>query len=274
MRCGYKTNFRANMKSHLDRIKKCPKNINSIGKNDNELYDLSLHPEKNKSKNIFNCKVCNKNYSRIDSYHRHLKNSKECNKDNIENNDKVNIIESNINNITLNNVTNSNITCGDTINNINININILPFDECWTTEHLDNKDKRYIVTSLMKYTTLLNELLENDENLNVIVEENTNEALVFKNKEDKYVNIKKKDLYSKTMKELKNILIEMTNKIINCETNYSITFKKYLETEILGIIKKYDDYEEDNDTRNKANISLEKVFINKKNDAEVIAKKI
>lgn len=28
-----------------------------------------------------------------------------------------------------------------------------------------------------------------------------------------------------------------------------------------------------NDTRNKANISLEKVFINKKNDAEVIAKK-
>jgi len=249
MRCGYETNFRANMKSHLDRVKKCSKNINSIGKNDNELYDLSLNPDKSKSKNIFNCKVCNKNYSRIDSYHRHLKNSKECNQDNIENNDKVNIIESNINNITLNNVTNSNITCGDTINNINkninININILPFDECWTTDHLDNKDKRYIVTSLMKYTTLLNELLENDENLNVIVEENTNEALIFKNKEDKYVNIKKKDLYSKTMKELKNILIEMTNKIINCEINYSITFKKYLETEILGIIKKYDDYEED-----------------------------
>ena len=249
MRCGYETNFRANMKSHLDRVKKCSKNINSIGKNDNELYDLSLNPDKSKSKNIFNCKVCNKKYSRIDSYHRHLKNSKECNQDNIENNDKVNIIESNINNITLNNVTNSNITCGDTINNINkninININILPFDECWTTDHLDNKDKRYIVTSLMKYTTLLNELLENDENLNVIVEENTNEALIFKNKEDKYVNIKKKDLYSKTMKELKNILIEMTNKIINCEINYSITFKKYLETEILGIIKKYDDYEED-----------------------------
>lgn len=277
MRCGYETNFKANMKSHLDRITKCSKNINSIGKSDNELYNLSLIPNKDKSKNIFNCKICNKNYSRIDSYNRHLKNSNKCNKDHNKDNNKdnkINIIESNINNITLNNVSNSNITCGDTINNINVYI--LPFDEHWTTEHLDNKDKCYIVTSLMKYTTLLNELLENDENLNVIVDENTNEALIFKNKEEKYVNIKKKDLYSKTMKELKNILIDMTNKIISShggETNYSNTFKKYLETEILGIIKKYDDYEENNDTRNNANISLEKVFINKKNDAEIIAKK-
>ena len=259
MRCGYETNFKTNIKSHLDKMIKCPKNMKAIGKNDRELYDLSLIPSKIKSKNIFNCKVCNKNYSRIDSYHRHLKNSKICNQDNnidnidkIENNDKVNIIESNINNIKLNNVSNSNITCGDTINNINKNINIyiLPFDEHWTTEHLDDKDKCYIISSLMKYTTLLNELLENDENLNVIVEENTNEALVFKNEEEKYVNIKKKDLYSKTMKELKNILIGMTNKIINCndcETNYSISFKKNLEKEILGIIKKYDDYEEDNE---------------------------
>ena len=129
----------------------------------------------------------------------------------------------------------------------------------------------------MKYTTLLTELLENDKNLNIIIEENTNEALVFKNLEEKYVNMKKKDLYSKTMEKLKNILVDMTSNIItspSSETNYSNILKQNLETEIEGIIRKYDDYEENNEIRNNANISLEKVFITKKNEAELIAQKI
>jgi hypothetical protein len=45
------------------------------------------------------------------------------------------------------------------------------------------------MSSLIKYTTLLNELLENDKNL--ILEEYTNEAIVYKNEHEKYVNIKK-----------------------------------------------------------------------------------
>lgn len=270
-RCGYETNFRSNMKSHLDKLLKCTKNINAIGKSDSELYDLSLKPNKNKSKNNINCKKCGKNYSRIDSFNRHLKNNKECS---IENKADTTIKECCINNnLSVGNAINSNITCGDNINN-KINIYILPFDDYWTTKHLNNKENAYIVSSLMKYTTLLTELLENDENLNVIVEENTNEALIFKNKEEKYINIKKKDLYSKTMQKLKNILIDMTNNIISShgnETNFSNTLKKHLQTEIEGIIKKYEDYEGNNDIRNNANISLEKVFINKKNDAEIIA---
>ena len=273
-RCGYETNFKSNMKSHLDKLIKCTKNINSIGKSDHELYKLSLQPNKNKLNNTFNCTKCGKNYSRIDSFNRHLKKNKECS---IEYKADTTIKECNINNnLSVGNATHSNITCGDNINN-KINIYILPFDDYWTTEHLKNKDKSYIVTSIMKYTTLLTELLENDENLNVIVEENTNEALIFKNKEEKYINIKKKDLYSKTMQKLKNILIEMTNNIITSnghETNFSNTLKKHLQNEIEGIIKKYEDYEENNDIRNNANISLEKVFINKKNDAEIIAQKI
>jgi hypothetical protein len=264
-RCGYETNFKANMKSHLDRLKKCSKNISCIDKDDEELYNMSLNP--NKSNNNIHCKICNKNYSRIDSYNRHLKNNKKCNSEKV-------------NNITLNNISNSNITYGDTINNNinnNINVYIIPFDNKWSIEHINNKDKCHIVSSLMKYTTLLNELLENDENLNVIVEENTNEALIFKNNEDKYVNIKKKDLYSKTMKELKNILIEMTNEIINSNDsniNYSTIIKNSLKSELLTIMKKYEDYEKNNKVLNNANISLEKVFINKKNDAEIIAKKM
>ena len=79
MRCSYETNFKENMKSHLGRITKCSKNINSFVKSDKELYNLSLIPNKDKSKNIFNCKICNKNYSRIDLYNIHLN---KCNKDN------------------------------------------------------------------------------------------------------------------------------------------------------------------------------------------------
>jgi hypothetical protein len=109
------------------------------------------------------------------------------------------------------------------------------------------------------------------------MDENTNEALVFKNIEDKYVNIEKKDLYSTTMKKLKNILVEMSNNIIDLpgdNTNYSNIFKNTLKEEINGILRKYNEYEDDHETRNKANSSLEKVFINKKNDAEQIAIKI
>ena len=281
LRCGYETEFRTNIKSHLDRMIKCTKNINAIGKDDKELYNLSLKPNKRNEKKYY-CKNCDKYYSRIDSYQRHIKNNKEC-KEYVncnENTEKINVIEkkiSNISNITNSNISNSNITCCDTINN-NINIYILPFDKEWTTEHLNCKERSYIVSSLMKYTTLLNELLENDKNLNVIVEENTCEALVFKNEEEKYVNIKKRDLYSKTMEELKNILVEMTNNIISSpngsETNYSNNLKNHLEKEVKDIIKKYNDYEQNNDIRNNANNSLEQVFINKKNDAEIIAKKI
>ena len=79
------------------------------------------------------------------------------------------------------------------------------------------------------------------------------------------------------MKELKNILIEMTNEIINSNDsniNYSTIIKNSLKSELLTIMKKYEDYEKNNKVRNNANISLEKVFINKKNDAEIIAKKM
>ena len=265
-RCGYVTNFKSNMNTRLDRKIKCPKNINVIDINEIDLYNLSLKPTKVKSKNIFVCKNCDTQYSRIDSYNRHLKNNKECDHENNKN-------------ISFGTVLNSNITCGNTTinNNNNINIYILPFDDSWTIEHFTNKDKSYIVNSLMKYTTLLTELLENDTNLNVIVEENMDAALVFKNVEEKYVNIEKKDLYSKTMKNLKTILLEMTDKIITSpgnETNYSNMLKNNLKTEIEEIVKKYNDYEENNEIRNKANISLEKVFINKKNDAEIISQKI
>jgi len=278
LRCGYETDFKANMKTHLDKKIKCVKNINSIGKDDKELYNLSLKSKRNEKK--YNCQNCDKNYSRIDSYNRHLKSSKECKEYN-DKNDKTYIKETKTNNVLNNNMTNSiisnsNLTCCDTINNNNINIYILPFDKEWTTEHFNDKERSYIVSSLMKYTTLLNELLENDKNLNVIVEEDTNEAIVFKNEHEKYVNIKKRDLYSRTMKELKNILVEMTNNIISSPTgnNYSNNLKNNLEKEVKEIIKKYNDYEQNNEIRNNANKSLEQVFINKKTDAEVIAKKI
>lgn len=62
-RCGYESNFKSNMKSHLDKLIKCTKNINSIGKSDSELYKLSLQPNKNKLNNTFLLKIFfNKNY--------------------------------------------------------------------------------------------------------------------------------------------------------------------------------------------------------------------
>ena len=48
------------------------------------------------------------------------------------------------------------------------------------------------------YTKLLEEILKNEINLNVIIEDETNSGLVYKNDDDKYVNMKIHDIIEKS----------------------------------------------------------------------------
>jgi len=208
LRCGYKTNIKSNMKTHLNIKNKCSKNVSAIGKNDKELYIGSLLPHND---NIFyKCEICNKNFSRNDSFTRHI-NSGKCIKNKLEKNNKINISD--------NNLTSSNISIDNSINKTinNIQITIVPFNEKWDTSHFQNKEKNYIITSLMKYTTLLDEILNNDKNLNVILEKDTLKAMIFKNDEEKYVNINKNDLYKDIMLKLKVELTDIIHNLANSD---------------------------------------------------------
>ena len=42
MRCGYNTDKRSSMLTHINRKNKCPKKLDSFNYTDKEIYDLSL----------------------------------------------------------------------------------------------------------------------------------------------------------------------------------------------------------------------------------------
>lgn len=259
-RCGYKTFIKSNMKAHLNLKNKCTKNVNVIGKSDLELYNESLIPYNDDI--TYKCEKCNKSFTRNDSYKRHINNGI-CKKNKLENNNTINI-----NN---NNLINSNIIIDNCVNKTinNIQINIVPFDEKWDTSHLQNKEKNYIITSLMKYTTLLNEILNN--------EKNTSEAIIFKNNEKKYINIDKNDLYKDIMLKLKNELTDIIQNLSNSNntiTNLSNNVINILSNEKYTVIKKYNEYENNKDIRKCANEGLENILLQKSQDAEDIAKNI
>ena len=86
-RCKYKTNRKNNMKIHLERENKCPRNIESYKFTDEEIYNLSLTIIKDDIKDKCNdliCSSCNKYFSRKDNLNNHIKKycKFKCNKDN------------------------------------------------------------------------------------------------------------------------------------------------------------------------------------------------
>ena len=129
----------------------------------------------------------------------------------------------------------------------------------------------------MKYTTLLNEILNNEKNLNIIVEKNTSDAIIFKNNDKKYINIDKNDLYKDIMLKLKNELTDIIQNLSNCNntiTNLSNNVINILSNEKYTVIKKYNEYENNKDIRKCANEGLENILLQKSQDAEDIAKNI
>ena len=126
----------------------------------------------------------------------------------------------------------------------------------------------------MKYTTLLDEILNNEKNLNIIVDKNTVEALIFKNNEEKYVNIKKNDLYKDIMLKLKNELTDMINNLTSTDNFHSNSINKILNDEKYIVNKKYEDYHENIEIRKIANQRLESVLLQKTQLAEEFAKNI
>ena len=275
-RCNLKTKYKKDILRHLNRTLKCPKNSKAYKYSNEELYNMSLERiicENNNSydKDKLLCIHCNKYFSRNDNLNSHIKKFHNNEFQNNESNN--NITSKDIN--TINNINGDNNNINNNITNINItnnnitNINYIilqPFDDDWKLEHINNSNKIAIVVSLMKYTTLLEKILENDENLNVILGDDSDNGLVYKNEKEKYVNMKNKDIYKLTMEKINKQLSDLYNEVNN-ETNVSKIIKTAILSDKEIMDKKYYEYSEKNDIQKKVNENLKEFFDKRKEDA-------
>lgn len=287
------------MIKHLNKKKRCNRIINSYQYNDEDLYNLSLIKTENiKKETNFYCKICNEYFSREYSLKRHNiikhknidsnidKNkdiSEDKNKDisEDENKDENKDKDSNID-ITDKKISYNSINIDNSIhidNSINITNNyyiLRAFDEEWNIEHIDEYMLLFLLSSSkVKYTQLLNEILKNDENMNILIDKNEKNGIMYKNEKEQFVNMKKIEIYEKIMKKLKEQIEKLYREIPEKYkeiTTDKINNKIYEEEEI-DMKNKYKKYISDDKTKDRVNNILENIYIdNNKNILSYIKK--
>jgi hypothetical protein len=298
-RCNYSTDKACDIKRHLFKKVSCIKNINGMKMSDDQNIILSLLPSNknilieeyeiehlkysdtisNNKKELFDlineidrhrikiCKYCSIEYDKVINLKKHIIiqcfYKKILNK-NIENNqtnfthNTINSNNSNNNNIINNN--NNNIT------NCNIFLGVqapIPFDDKWDTSRIDDTFIASVLNSKYMYSQLLKEILENQINLNVIIDKNSNSGLVYKNNIDKYILMKSSDIVNNTMDKLNYHLLEM-NKDEPTQFDEVIDYSRKM------INKKYIDYNKDEVLNSNVNYLMSNIYNEKKDKATQI----
>lgn len=268
-RCKYKTKLKSDMKRHLNRQLKCGKDLDCYNYTDEEIITKSMtlmNDEKSTNdENKLECEYCNKSFSRVDSLNRHKKNN--CKK-NINTNNQTNNIQY-INNQTNIQNNNNNIII---INNAD-RFNLKPFDEDWSTEHFDNYIKSFILFSNTKYTDFLSEILKNKDNLNVIVEKDSECGLVYKNESEMFVKMKVNEILSQSMNKIYEQIQKMMDGVLTTN-NLQHHFIGSLRREKMYNDSKYEGYVKDSNTKSKVDQLLLDIFDKKKDEAIYIARNL
>ena len=185
-RCNYSTNHKTDMERHFMKINKCQKKIDFYEYSNNDLYKMSLLKNNKKAyegEPDNHCSICCKSFTRLDNYKRHMKTIHE---------EKIFIypIIENQNEIE------------------DININLRQFNEEWSTEHIDEYYKLYIlIGSKLPYKDLFIKILENNKNLNFLLDNETNYAITYE--KDIFENIKKDILHEKINNKLNELMIKI-----------------------------------------------------------------
>ena len=256
VRCEkYISDKRSNILNHLNKKNKCEKSHSALNFNDKEIYEKSLirilgnndNNSEIESENI-ECTFCNKNFSTKYYLKKHVEKCK--------NNKNFNISNYNTQ-----------------INNISINVNItnpIPFDNDWDVSNIDLLTKKNLLMSKIMYSNLLSEILNNELNLNVIIEKESDTGLVYKNDKDTYIKMKIKDIIDKTMEKLKNHLLNF----IDDANSDKLIIDTYLKEFESNIVDKYQKYIENNEINTFVQNYMIKLYEDKKNDAIDVMNKI
>jgi hypothetical protein len=263
-----------NIKNKIEHLNKS----SVIFKNKADLLSRIALIDKQKLKK---CTICNNEFSKISELKEHL--ILECFYNKLKENDlKINNDNSNSNNGDSNsnngdsntNTSNSNhnnIHSNNTVNNVtNIYLEVkapLPFDENWDTSKIENIVKENIIFSKFMYSNLLTEILKNEINLNVIIEEDNDSGIVYKNDIDKYIKMKSEDIVDKTIQKLKEQLLTINTESANDYLEECIKSSK------TNINKKYNNYVEKSDTKSVVSSLIKNIYNLKKDSALEICKK-
>lgn len=276
--CSFICYQKNTMKGHLDKLKKCDRNLDSYKYNESDLYNLSLIRILNNNKKV-SCNICNKKFTNIYTLKRHqtsfhgneiinTDNDTDIVKDtNINKDNNIKINEDNIKNNSstscINNTINGNNNNLNIVNNNNnISINIINFDENWNTEHIDDEKKILLLLKKYKFTSTLENILENEVNLNVLIDKTGEDGLVLQNNKFEKMNVK--EIVQKTMKKLMDFLNIFNNEIHEKRENeFNLQF---LDTEIKDANMKYDEFKKNEITQNKVNEYIHDIYIKKKNN--------
>lgn len=282
LRCGYVSKQKINMIRHLERLKKCMIVNNYEDKSEEILHieslipcnidsglNLNLSNEIKENEKKFCCERCDYKCSEKSNLNKHMKNSQRCKKryeESIKNNtmNNTNSNNTNSNNINSNNTQNINIIN----NNININLKSLRgFEEEWDTSNITTEMKKKLLLGHSKFTNTLKSILTNDENLNVILKDEST-GIVYKLKNDEYEAMHVNDILDVSMDKIYKHLRDFIEEIINVDNkdNKSI---------INEIDKKYYNYKKDFKIKKDADGYLVNIFNeNKDKSIEKFVEKI
>ena len=146
------------------------------------------------------------------------------------------------------------------------------FDNEWNTEHLDDYIRQMILLSDHKYTNLLDELLKNKDNLNVIMNEDNQYGLVYKNDDELYVCMKVREIIDKSIDKLYEQL-NVFHKELQEEDIIKVN-DTILEQEKQIMDAKFKDFRTNNNIKSSVGELLTKIYEKNNNEALNIAQKV
>ena len=206
--------------------------------------------------NTFNCDICFKHFTRKYNLLRHKKN---CSSDNFgihEVKDKD----------TSNNTTNNFNTINNNYNkNLFVNFNVEPFDNEWDVSKITKFTRHSILLSKIMYSNLLDNILQNEKNLNVLIEKDTNTGIVYKNNVEKFITMNIQDIIDKSMDKLNKHLKDFYNE--SMKDDEFIIMKKIFQEQILNIEDKYNDFKNNVEIKKKVEDFITQIYDQKKENA-------
>lgn len=134
------------------------------------------------------------------------------------------------NNCTVNDHSTATVNDNSTVNvdnTVNITLNIqtpVSFDSSWDISNIEEIEKKLsILCSDIIYTKFLSTLLENKKNLNVILDKSKDYGYVYKNDDEKYVQMKLNDIIDSSMMKMREKLKSINHEIKQTNTYHEVS---------------------------------------------------
>lgn len=286
-RCLYTCYQKNHMKNHLNKKKICEKNFDAYKYTEDDLVKMSLIRQyknceigsnlnnlcsPNINKHDYICQDCNKRLHSNSTLQRHIKlycKNKKNNDSSYENMKHDSIINDNSINID-NSVIDNRINIDNSItdNSTTININIVnSFSEEWCTKHIDDKTKALLFLNNAKFTATLENILENEVNLNVLIDKNTDKGIIFENNMLK--NITVKEIVNRTMEKLHKHLEDFQKNAEKLTVD-----SNYISDSVKNTSEKYNKYKSSTSVQNNVNTLIKDIYCKKQNDAVQTLQKV